>query len=418
VTLELDREVPYHDERIANPDRVFLDLRGVHPGRRVRHVQKFETGAVRQVRVGERPDDVTRVVLEIDGTASHSVFAMYNPYRLVIDCTRPPQNETTSRPEAGGPGGLVPQKSSIVGTTGPVPDLPAPAPPAPPSGIPASAAPAGTPHASDITSHDDPRDGGESPPAPGSTGPAATNLKGRFSLSRQLGLGIARIVIDPGHGGHDPGAQVKGLNESELVLDVALRLEQLLLSQRGVEVVMTRRTDTFVPLEQRTAIANREGADLFLSIHANASRDRKARGIETYFLNFASNHEAEAVAARENAASDRTMHSLPDIVRAITLNDKLDESRDFATMVQRSMVDRMRGRNKALRDLGVKQAPFVVLIGAAMPSVLTEISFVTNTQEAKLLRGSAYRQRIAEALVGAIRKYQTSLKNVPTVAHQ
>ena len=144
---------------------------------------------------------------------------------------------------------------------------------------------------------------------------------------------------------------------------------------------MTRDTDVFIPLEERTAIANREGADLFLSIHANASRNAKARGVETYFLNFASNPDAEAVAARENSASGQTMHSLPDIVRAITLNNKLDESRDFAD--DRAAVDgrKLATRNKQLRDLGVKQAPFVVLIGAGMPSVLAEISFVTHKQE-------------------------------------
>ena len=170
------------------------------------------------------------------------------------------------------------------------------------------------------------------------------------------------------------------------MLDVALRLRDLLEKQPGIEVMLTRDTDVFIPLEERTAIANRKGADLFLSIHANASRNPKARGVETYFLNFASNPEAEAVAARENSASGRTMHSLPEIVRAIALNNKIDESRDFADMVQKSMVRRLATRNKLLRDLGVKQAPFVVLIGAGMPSVLAEISFVTNKQEGALLK--------------------------------
>ena len=148
------------------------------------------------------------------------------------------------------------------------------------------------------------------------------NSNGQFSLARQLGLGVSRIVIDPGHGGHDPGVRGNGINESELVLDVSLRLKKLLENQPGMEVVMTRDTDVFIPLEQRTAIANREGADLFLSIHANASRNLKARGVETYFLNFAANPEAEAVAARENSASGQTMHRLPDIVRAITLEQQ------------------------------------------------------------------------------------------------
>jgi N-acetylmuramoyl-L-alanine amidase len=170
-----------------------------------------------------------------------------------------------------------------------------------------------------------------------------------------------------------------------------------------------------VPLQERTAIANREGADLFLSIHANASPNPSARGIETYFLNFASNMTAASVAARENAASGQAMGALPDFLRAIALNNKLDESRDFATAVQTAMIDRVRKVNGGVKNLGVKQAPFVVLIGAAMPSVLTEISFVTNGPEAKLLRSSAYRQRIAEALASAIGKYQHSLKNVATV---
>jgi len=245
------------------------------------------------------------------------------------------------------------------------------------------------------------------------------NLSGSVSMARQLGLGVSRIVIDAGHGGHDPGAMGKGVTEAELVLDVALRLEALLQKAPGIEVILTRRTDEFIPLQERPAIANREGADLFLSIHANASPHSAARGIETYFLNFANNPNAAQVAARENAASALTMGALPDFVKAIALNNKVDESRDFAAQIQRAMIARLRSSNKSLKDLGVKQAPFIVLIGATMPSVLAEVSFVTNPQEAKLLKGNVYRQRIAEALFNAIRKYQTSLKRAPTaVAHQ
>ncbi len=438
VIIELDREVSYHEERIANPDRVFIDLRGAKPAKGLKRTMKFEDGVVRQVRVGQPNGDVTRVVLEIDGTANHSVFALYNPYRLVVDCERPGQGTatTTVPPLAAAPlartlsatstppavvanarllaAARASRKSSTPAAKTPVrqpltahvtsPDLPEP--PAP-SSAPVAAAAGRTKDASKAD-----------PGTPAASGPPAATLQGRFSLSRQLGLGISRIVIDAGHGGHDPGAQVKGLDESELVLDVALRLEQLLVAQPGVEVVMTRRTDVFIPLEERTSIANREGADLFLSIHANASRSGKARGIETYFLNFASNRDAEAVAARENATSERTMHNLPDIVKAITLSDKVDESRDFATMVQRSMVDRLRAKNRTLRDLGVKQAPFVVLIGAVMPSVLAEISFVTNPQESKLLKTPGYRQHIAEALFDGIAQYQRSLKTISTAANQ
>ena len=239
----------------------------------------------------------------------------------------------------------------------------------------------------------------------------AANTAGGFSIARQLGLSVSRIVIDPGHGGHDPGVLGKGLNEATLVLDVALRLEKLLLKEAGVDVVLTRRTNVYVPLEERTEIANRQNADMFLSIHANASRSPDARGIETFFLSFASSPEAEAVAARENSASAREMHQLPDLIKAITLNNKLDESRDLATMVQDSLVNNLRKTNKEVRSRGVKKAPFVVLIGAAMPSVLAEISFVSNRQELSLLKTPAYRQRIAESLHQAVTKYRRSLKN-------
>jgi len=171
-------------------------------------------------------------------------------------------------------------------------------------------------------------------------------------------------------------------------------------------------------LEARTAMANRERADLFLSIHANASRNTAARGIETYVLNFATNPAAEAVAARENSASVQAMRQLPDLLKAIALNNKLDESRDFARMVQSAMIRQLRSQDPGVRDLGVKQAPFVVLIGAGMPSVLAEVSFLTHPREGQLLRSSPYRQRIAEALYDAVLRYQRSLKSVGTVALQ
>ena len=346
ITIELAGEAAYHDEQIDGPPRVFIDLQNTRPVDALKDVtQSFPDDVVKQIRVGRQLGTRTRVVLDLTGTPPHTTYALYNPYRVVIDFARE-------------------------------------APPLEPS----------------------------APPQP--------NAGGGFSLSRQLGLGVARVVIDPGHGGHDPGAMNNGLSEAELVLDVALRLEKLLVKQPGVEVVMTRRSNVSVALEERTAIANREEADLFLSIHANASEDDRARGIETYFLNFAPNPAAEAVAARENAASARTMRQLPDIVKAIALNNKIDESRDFASLVQSSMMDRLKRSNKRVKDLGVKQAPFMVLIGATMPSILAEISFLTNRLEATLLRGGAYRQQIAEALLNGVMRYQKSLKAAHTVASQ
>jgi N-acetylmuramoyl-L-alanine amidase len=407
IIVELDAEVPFHDEHLNDPERVFVDLsstRVVPP--LVDQTLRFDGDGdiVRQVRIGRHPNSTVRVVLDTIGASSYSVYPLYDPYRIVVDCVRASTPAATlapspailaSLPLASDWGRRLPSGSTrgLKTVADALTAVPAPAPTA----------------AVDTT----PSTG---PTVTATAGPPSKNSSGGFSIARQLGLGVSRIVIDPGHGGHDPGAQGKGITEAELVLDVALRLETLLLKSPGTEVILTRRTDEFVPLQERTAIANREGADLFLSIHANASESHSARGVETYFLNFANNLGAAAVAARENAASGQAMGALPDIVKSIALSNKLDESRDFATQIQHTLVERLRGSNKTIKDLGVKQAPFVVLIGAAMPSVLAEISFVTNPQESKLLRGATYRQRIAEALYNAIRKYQTSLKGLKTVA--
>ena len=404
VTIELDAEVTFREQRIENPTRVFFDLKGATARESLEDaVLTFPDEAVRQIRLGRRPDQTTRVVMELDGPQHYSVFSLYNPFRIIVDFERHPDAVLAARPAT-----LV---SRSVGTSGSADAEPSEVSSrsggAPPEPIPDAPATLDTPALS-ATSHP--------PPALPAPVEPATNSSGSFSLARQLGLGISRIVIDPGHGGHDPGALGKRLSEAAVVLDVALRLEKLLVAQPGVDVVLTRRTDQFVPLEQRTAIANKERADLFLSIHVNASRNRRARGVETYFLNFATNPEAEAVAARENSASGGTMHNLPDIVRAIALNNKVDESRDFARMVQASIVKRVQDRGG--KDLGVKQAPFVVLIGAQMPSVLAEIAFITHREEEQLLRTPAHRQKIAEALLDAVLKYQRSLKSVGTVASQ
>ena len=318
VTIEMDGEALFRQERLDNPRRLFFDVRGARASDSLQDATlKFTDGVVRVIRLGRRPNNTTRVVMDMDGVESHSVFTLYNPYRVIVDfkggvASSPAVSVATSGVSAPPLVPIVREKLELEPAV--TPDVVAvPKPPA-------------------------------TPLAPVPTVPSA-NLNGQFSLARQLGLGISRIVIDAGHGGHDPGARANGVNEAELVLDVAGRLRALLEKQPTIEVTMTRGTDVFVPLEQRTAIANRQGADLFLSIHANASRNSKARGVETYFLNFASNPEAEAVAARENSTSGGQMHSLPEILRAIALNNKIDESRDFADMVQKSMVSKLSARN-------------------------------------------------------------------------
>jgi N-acetylmuramoyl-L-alanine amidase len=389
ITVEMDREVPFYQERLENPSRLFLDLKGTRTvSKLVDATFQYDSDVVREIRLGRHPANTIRIVLDLEGVGHYSVFTLYEPYRIVIDCER--AGGTRLGPFSDGVGPKENAPGPFLAPAPPAaaaPLAPPPAPPAPPS------------HA-------------RAPVAP------AVNSGGTFSVARQLGLGVSRIVIDAGHGGHDPGATAFGILESTLVLDVALRLEKLLQQRPGFETVLTRRDDEYVSLEQRTEIANRDSADLFLSIHANASADGTAHGVETYFLNFALNRQAEAVAARENAASGKTMNSLTGIVKAITLNSKLNESKDFAGLVQQSLVRGLRPSNRLLKDLGVKQAPFMVLIGAAMPSILAEISFVTNRQEARLLKTPAYRQKIAEALLAGILKYQGSLKKAQTAALQ
>ena len=345
ITVEMDAEVQYLEERLDTPARVFFDLKGAKPVPGLINAQLIydDYAAVPEIRLGQHAGNTTRIVIDMTGIARYAVFSVYDPFRLVIDCVLDPERPKT-----------IVAKRKVM--------------------------------------------------------PIEKNSNRDLSLARQLGLGISRVVIDPGHGGHDPGAIGRGAVESEIALDIALRLNELLMAKSGFEVIMTRHTDRFVPLKERTAIANRENADLFLSIHANASLKPQVGGIETYYLNFTTDPEAEAVAARENSASGQSMRSLTDIVQTIALNNKLDESRDFAQMVQKSMFHRLRPQHNQLRNLGVKQAPFVVLIGAKMPSVLAEISFITNEIESGLLQTDTYRQRAAQALLDAILSYRSSLQ--------
>jgi len=421
VIVEFDREVHYFEQRLSGPERVFFDLRNVQAVPELRdQVLNFPSDVVSKVRIGRHPNSVVRVVLDLEDVQKYGVFTLYNPFRIVIDAERTAARNAAMTPPpldavpfiATAAFGVMPRAAFVLPER---PELP----PATPDPLPATAARVLPLPTTVMASRPVIPSPPPAPPAPAALPPPVTaapatpsaNAAGGFSIARQLGLSVSRIVIDPGHGGHDPGVLGKGMTEATLVLDVALRLEKLLQKDAGVDVVLTRRTDVYVPLEERTEIANRQSADMFLSIHANASRNEEARGVETFFLSFASSADAEAVAARENSASTRDMHQLPDLIKAITLNSKLDESRDLAGIVQESLVSNLRKSNKEVRSRGVKKAPFVVLIGAAMPSVLAEISFVSNTRELALLKTQAYRQKIAEALYAAVTKYRRALKN-------
>ena len=243
--------------------------------------------------------------------------------------------------------------------------------------------------------------------------PPPPTADGEATLMRALGLKIGRIVIDAGHGGHDSGTLgAGGIEEKDVVLDVALRLGKLLHDRLGSEVVYTRADDTFIPLETRTAIANKAQADLFISVHANSSEDASARGVEVYYLNFTSDPEAMEVASRENAVSTQSVHQLSDLVKKIALKDKIDESRELAEDVDQSLYGGLTKGNEGLKNRGVKKAPFVVLIGANMPSILAEISFVTNQTDADELRRPEYRERVAESLYAGVARYAKAINGV------
>jgi N-acetylmuramoyl-L-alanine amidase len=242
----------------------------------------------------------------------------------------------------------------------------------------------------------------------------------QLSLTRELGLKINRIAIDPGHGGYDTGTiGPHGLLEKNLCLDVALRLGQLIEENiPGVEVVYTRKDDRHVSLEERTAIANGANADLFLSIHANSSDNRDARGVETYSLSRTAPPETTELATRENALAQSSLHDLPELIKKITRDEKIAESKQLAVDIQSALSQRLQLASRRETNRGVKQAPFVVLIGANMPAVLSEISFVNNASDENLLLASGQRQRVAEGLYLGIAAYLDRLHSLPQKKHK
>jgi N-acetylmuramoyl-L-alanine amidase len=437
IVIEVGGEAKFDSVRLSNPDRIVVDLQNAHlSSELVGKTFPVENGFLRQIRVAQFTPDVARVVLDVEKIEAYSIFSLPNPFRLVIDVqgAAPTQMARTVKPApAANAEGRSPDKARTPATTNPAPNTPAAVaaktpPPAathvkaetepspPPADKDKESASVSPPPATgpDKKSKED-AEASRKVPYP-TIQPAAPTESGSRTLTRALGLKIGRIVIDPGHGGHDTGTiGPTGLREKDVVLDVGLKLKKLLEQNTGCEVVMTRSDDTFIPLEERTAIANEKSADLFVSIHANASRDMSARGIETYYLNFTTSPDALEVAARENATSQEAVHQLQDLIKKIAMTEKIEESQDFARQVQREVFTRVTRVSGAQRDRGTKKAPFVVLIGANMPSVLAEISFLTNPQDERLLKRSDYREKIAYALYEGILGYVKNLGEVRTV---
>jgi len=463
VAIDVESDVKFSSQRLDGPARIFFDLRDTKlASTLVGKSFDVDDGFLKKVRVAQFVPGRTRVVLEVDNLSDYDAFLLPNPYRLIIDIhgkngrakqvkEKDKDSGETASAQADGAAsrnamsaevnddapassgtGVANKKpttsvvkkiveaddddeetsaSPVDVTKRSAPDVKSKA---------RNAVTAKKPAASDLDGDQDISDSSLALAAgkPGS----ATDLDirearptagGARSLIRALGLKIGKIVIDPGHGGHDTGTiGPNGLEEKDLVLDVGRRLGKLLETRLGAEVVYTRKDDTFIPLETRTAVANQARADLFVSIHANSSHDPDARGVETYYLNFTSSPEALEVAARENAVSEKSIYELQDLVKKIALKEKIEESREFAGDVEQSLHSGLAAKSPGIRDRGVKKAPFIVLIGANMPSILAEISFVSNPTDEHRLATSEYRQRIAESLYRGIAKYVNGLSGV------
>ena len=413
VVIEVNGEFEYHAERVPTPERVFFDISSARPnfaGRRIYSADVTDK-LVKRVRVAETKPGVTRIVLDLEQAADYTANQLSNPARLVIEL-RPKVAGNPPALPATKPLPLPPPPSVTTARSEPVSKPPANAPATGPSpkDVPAARSSATT----SASSPDKSAPPAIAPPVlPADSGRAAKIASdGANSLTRALGLKIRRVVLDPGHGGHDQGTVgPTGLMEKDLVLDVALRLGKLIESRMGSEVVYTRTDDTFIPLEGRTALANEKKADLFLSIHANSSPYPRIGGVESYYLNLTNSKDSLEVAARENAASDKSIFELRDLIQKITLQDKAEESKEFAGRVQASLFAFAAHYNPGIKNRGVKKAPFVVLIGASTPSVLAEIGFLSNAKEEALLKKPEHRQRLAEALYRGVSRYEQSLSH-------
>jgi N-acetylmuramoyl-L-alanine amidase len=413
LTLSLDRETTYRYQVLDQPrpggepvKRLYIDLDNTRTGAEIPSEKRFDSGNVTRLRAGYFTPETVRVVLELDKVAHYELHAETTPFRVVLDLTAAqaaaPGHPAEHRAEAAAPDGD--RASRIVSWLGNVFRDPN-----------KIADPGPSPKGKDPGRHQ----AGEtrqpaSPPPPdpllrSNFRPGREQKKRVGDLLEQLGLSVRTVMIDPGHGGKDPGAQgLFGLVEK----DVNLRLARLLgeaLAQRGFKVLYTRTTDVFIPLETRTEMANTEGADLFVSVHCNAHANDGTSGLETYSLNLANSQDAVRVAARENAASSKRISDLQAILTDLMLSAKTIESRDLARLVQKRILGGL-GSRFGTRDRGPHEAPFFVLIGANMPAVLVEVGYITNPAEARRLASTSYLRALADGLADGIVAYKKKIE--------
>jgi N-acetylmuramoyl-L-alanine amidase len=447
VAIQTEGEYKLTSDQIANPARLYFDLGGLRGPSTLHHgLETIKVGdkRLKQIRIAELSSRRTRIVFDLETPVDVVSSQLVNPDRLIIEI----------RPKEAGPSGISVSHTVTDSKNIDLPpaDTPGNAPVNAPTLI---SAPSRTelnrpalegvavgsgelssispPQINTTPRSDSPTPGvtavinskinHKRPPSPagitapdrgiGIASPARKDSSGDRSLVRVFGLKLGKVVIDPGHGGHDTGTiGPRGLMEKDLVLDIALRLGRLITQQLGAAVVYTRSDDIFIPLEDRTKIANEEKADLFISIHANSSPEPSATGVETYYFNLTADRGALDLATRENATSVSSISDLNDLLHKAVLKTKTDESREFAQKVQTALWGTSVRMNNRSRDRGVRQAPFVVLIGAAMPSILSEIGFVSNPHDEKLLKRNDQRASIANALFKGVSQYANSLSHV------
>ncbi len=349
------------DPATGKPQRIYVDLQNSRLGKDAQKVVPINDDLLTDARAGQYSDDTVRVVVDIKSFKTFKIFSLRNPFRIVLDVwgvdekKTPPVEIAKKEPEK------QPQLQQR-----PKPTF----------------------------ETEVPRQGkaAKIPPS---------------AIVKQLALGVRRIVIDPGHGGKDFGAPgyTKGVHEKYVVMEIAERLARKIRSELGCEVLLTRKSDKYISLEERTAIANTQNADLFISIHTNASPDSRAYGIETFILNLATDDESIRVAARENATSMKNISDLDSILKDLMQNAKVSESTRLASYVQQSMVRKLGAKYKNIRSKGVKQAPFYVLLGADMPSILVETSFISNPEECRRLTNSDYQDHLCAGILDGVKRY-------------
>ncbi len=373
------------EETENTPRRLYIDFKKSYIEPQYRSPIPIEDGLLKRIRTGQFSADTVRVVLDIESISSYKIYSLPDPFRVVIDVRG--EKITKESPK--------PLGASITART---------------EKKPAKHAEVESP-GSVIVLRDNKKVAANiklsSEPAKSEPGKivAVPDVK-PLSLAQQLGLGVKKIVLDPGHGGKDPGAMAFGLKEKDMVLDVAKRLSPILKKELGCEVVLTRKDDTFISLEERTALANTNNADLFISLHINAHPSAKVRGMETYYLNLTTNAEAMRVAARENATSTHQMSELQDILSDIMKNSKISESSRLAQQVHNSIISEADKRGFTdIKNLGVKQAPFYVLIGAQMPAILIELAFISNEKDLDNLKNPIFLEMLTKEITEGVRAY-------------